>query len=1066
MTIAALRSFARQQLLAVGLLAASTGALAAQGIVSGRLTDVANGAALVGARIVILGTSLTTTTTNDGRYRITGVPAGAQQVRASQIGYASATKGVTVQDQGSVTVDFALVLTPYSLDEVVVTATGDLAKREVGNAVATVDVSDLVKTSAIANMNDLLVGKAPGVSVLPGNLTGAGARVRIRGASSLSLSNEPIYVVDGIRVASAINSSAIGIGGTNPSRVNDLNPQDIESIDVVKGPSAATLYGTDAANGVIVIKTKRGRAGKPVWNLSVEQGGVYDRNKYPLNWRAWTAGSGTSSTTNTVQCLLSQVVAKTCTQDSVTSFDAWKDPESSPLSTGHRQEYSLQVSGGTDAIRYYVSGDWEKEIGVLHMPDIFQQRIMAVRNLLEVPDYQVNPNALRKLSLRANLNVNLGERMDLVIGSGFVTSTQRLPQTDNNTTGLGSNLYGGFGFKHVIVNPPGAPSTSITRDNYGYQRYTPDEFFSDNVNQGINRTTSSATYTYRPTTWLSTRAILGADFTSREDDELCIRDQCTFFGGVATDPSVGSKAGFRTDARTTFFDYTGDVNATATYKPMRNFGAKTIIGGQYGKERFAANVAASSNLTPGGRTVGAGTIPSVSESTTISATLGVFLEQSLSYKDRVYLTGAVRTDKNSAFGHNFQRVYYPKASISYVISDEPFFPRSDVLSSLRFRGAYGASGRQPGPNDANFFFTARTANVDNTEIPGLVVSALGNPDLKPERTAELELGFDASLAKNRVNLEMTYYKKTSRDALISRIIPPSAGAPTSTRLENIGKTSNEGLEFSINSTIIDAKSFGWDLTLSGSYNRNKIVSLGGCSQNPPAKTCVPQSPGVTNWSREGYPISAWWTRPYTYQDKNADGIIAFFADSANGHPDPRNEIFIHATDTLVYNGPVLPPAEFTAFNTVDLLGRKLRVQALITANVGGYTEFDTERIRCQSRNNCRGIIDPTAPLKEQAAAVAVRQAPGSSQFGYVFKTDFVRLRELSATYTFPDKWAHWFGATRFSATAAGRNLGIITKYPGIDPETGYFGSTGAALTNDFQTAPPPSYFIFRLNVTF
>src|SRR5262249_54086914 len=159
-------------------------------------------------------------------------------------------------------------------------------------------------------------------------------------------------------------------------------------------------------------------------------------------------------------------------------------------------------------------------------------------------------------------------------------------------------------------------------------------------------------------------------------------------------------------------------------------------------------------------------------------------------------------------------------------------------------------------------------------------------------------------------------------------------------------------------------------------------------------TCVPQSPGVTNWSREGYPISAWWTRPYTYQDKNGDGIIAYFPNTVvNGvsTPDPRNEIFINATDTLVYNGPVLPPAEFTAFNTVDLFGRKLRIQGLLTANVGGYTEFDTERIRCQSRNNCRGIIDPTSSLKEQAAAVAVRQAPGSSQFGYVFKTDFVRL---------------------------------------------------------------------------
>jgi TonB-linked SusC/RagA family outer membrane protein len=1045
MTTAAFRRFTRQPLLALGLFYGFAGTLAAQGIVSGRVTDQANGAPLIGARVVILGTSLTTTTVSEGRYRLAGVPAGAQQVRSFHIGYAAVTKPVTVIDQSAVTVDFALSLTPFSLDEVVVTATGDLAKREVGNAVATVAVSDLVRTSSIANMNDLLVGKAPGVNVLPGNLTGAGARVRIRGASSLSLSNEPIYVVDGIRVASAVNSSSIGIGGTNPSRVNDLNPEDIESIDVVKGPSASTLYGTDAANGVIVIKTKRGKAGRPVWNASVEQGGVYDRNKYPINYRAWTAGATAS---NTTQCLLSAVAAKTCVLDSVSKFDAWKDPESSPLATGHRQEYTLQVTGGTDAIRYYVSGDWEKEIGVLRMPEVFQNRILATRNLLSVPSYQVRPNALRKMNMRANLNLNLGEKMDLALSSGFVTSTQRLPQTDNNTTGLGSNLYGGPGFKHNIVNPPGA-ATTFLRDNYGYQRYTPDEFFSDNVNQDINRTINSGTFNYRPLPWLATRAVLGLDFVSREDNELCIRDQCTYFGSSPTDPSVGSKAGFRTDNRTTFFNYTGDVNATATYRLASSLGAKTIVGAQYGKEKFASNASASSNLTPGGRTTSSGSILGVGESTTITATLGFFAEQSVSYKDRVYLTGAVRTDKNSAFGKQYKRIYYPKASLSYVVSDEPFFPRTSLLSSLRLRGAYGASGRQPGPNDAAFFLTSTTSNVDNVETPGLVVSAIGNPDLKPERTAEVELGFDASLASNRVNLEFTYYHKTSRNALISRTIAPSAGTPA-TRFENIGKTSNGGIELAINSTIVDNKSFGWELLLSGSYNRNEILSLG----------TVPLSPGVTNWSRVGYPIGAWWTRPYTYNDRNGDGIIRFSSDTT------LNELFIKSTDSLVYNGPVLPPAEFSAFNTFDLFGRKLRLQALITANAGGYTEFDTERIRCQSRLNCRGDIDPTAPLKEQAAAVAVRQAPSSSQYGYIYKTDFIRLRELSATYTFPDRWANLFAASRMSLTLAGRNLGIITKYPGIDPETGYFGSTGAALTNDFQTAPPPSYFTFRLNVTF
>jgi len=1045
MTIAALRTFSRRALLALGLLCGSAVPLLAQGIVTGRLTDQANGSPLNGARVVILGTSLTASTNADGRYRVTGVPAGAVQVRASLIGYASGTKTVTVSDQSAATADFTLVLTPYSLDEVVVTATGDQAKREVGNAVSTVDVSELVRTSSITNMNDLLVAKAPGVQVLPGNLTGSGARVRIRGASSLSLTNEPIYVLDGVRIASAVNSSSIGIGGTNPSRLNDLNPDDIESIDVVKGPSASTLYGTDAANGVIVIKTKRGRAGRPVWNLSVEQGGVYDRNTYPFNYRAWTAGS---TTANTTQCLLSGQAARTCVLDSVSSFNAWKDKESSPLSTGHRQEYSLQVSGGTDAIRYYVSGDWEKEIGVYHMPNIFQQRLMNVRSIPSVPAYQENPNALRKVNFRANLNLSLNDRMDLALGNGFVTSTQRLPQTDNNTTGLGSNLYGGPGFKHNIVNPPGS-ATTFRRDNYGYQRYTPDEFFSNNVNQDINRTITTATYNYRPLSWLATRAVFGLDFTSREDNQLCIRDECTYFASSPTDPSVGHKAGFRTDNRTTFFNYTGDINATANYRLASDVAAKTIIGAQYGKEKFSSNVSASSNLTPGGKTTSAGTILNVGESTSITATLGFFGEQSISYKDRLFLTGAVRSDKNSAFGKTFKRVYYPKAAISYVLSDEPFFPKSDVLSSFRLRGAYGASGRQPGPNDALFFLGSTTSNVDNIELPGLQVSAIGNPALKPERTAEIEAGFDASLSHNHVNVEFTYYKKSSRDALISRTIAPSAGTPA-TRLENIGKTRNEGVELSVNSIIIDTRTFGWELTLSGSYNRNKIVDIGD----------VPLSPGVTNWSREGYPIGAWWTRPYTYQDKNGDGIIRFSTNAA------INEIFINATDSLVYNGPVLPPGEFTAYNTVDLFGRKLRIQALLSGNVGGYTEFDTERIRCDSRLNCRGEIDPTAPLKEQAAAVAVREAPGKSQYGYVHKTDFIRLRELSATYTFPDRWAHLFSANRISVTAAGRNLGIITRYPGIDPETGYFGSTGAALTNDFQTAPPPSYFTFRLNVTF
>lgn len=1038
MTHQRVHRLALRPLASLALLLVSAGTLAAQGTVTGLVTDKGNGQPLVGARVVVVGTSLIASTNAEGRYRLANVPGGTQQVRASQIGYAAATVSAAVTAGASVSVDFALVLTPYSLSEVVVTATGEQAKREVGNAVSTVEVTDLVKTNPIANMADLLVAKAPGVQVLPGNITGGGARVRIRGNSSLSLSNNPIYVVDGVRVVSDVNSSSIGIGGTNPSRVNDLNPEDIESIDVVRGPSASTLYGTDAANGVIVIKTKKGKAGRPVWNAYIEQGAIRDENKYPSNYRPWRTGSSTAS--NSTVCRLSDQVQRLCTVDSLTVYNPWRDRDASPLSTGHRQQYGLQVSGGTDAVRYYLSGEWEDEVGVITMPAAFRERLLAGRNIGKVPFEQWHPNALRKVNARANISANIGDRVDVQGNLGFVTSSQRLPQTDNNTTGLGSNLYGGPGFKNNIISPGlGLPS----RNNLGYRLYTPDEFFSETVNQDINRTVTSGTFNYRPTSWLAARVVGGLDFVAREDGDLCRRDECVPFSSVY-------RSGFRQDNRSTFFTYTLDANTTASYSLGEQVTAKTVAGVQYVKEKFTRNAGYAENLSPGGTTLSAGSNPAVSEATTITATAGFFVEQSIGYKDRLYLTGAVRSDKNSAFGTNFQRVYYPKAGLSYVLSDEPFFPRNSALSSLRIRGSYGASGRQPGPNDALPFYGVLTSSVDNVDSPALVVSSLGNKSIKPERTAEVELGFDAGLLDGKVSLEFTYYKKTSKDALIARTLAPSAGTATS-RLENIGKTQNEGIEASINASIINTRNVGWEMTLSGSYNKGKIVSLGG---NPPSR-------GTTTSDIEGYPIQGWWTRPYTYQDKNGDGIIAYWAPtSANA---ALNEIVVG--DTTVYIGPPLPPAEFTAYNTFDLFGRKLRIQALVDAKAGGYQLNGNERIRCQSRTNCRGDMDPSAPLKVQAAAVAVRQHPLATQYGYIEKTDFIRFRELSFTYNFPDKWARWFAADRISATLSGRNLGVLTKYSGLDPESGYYG-TNVGVVSDFQTAPPSTYYTFRLNVAF
>src|SRR6266568_2032325 len=723
MTISSVGRLRGALVLAAVLGGGAAPAAAQQGTITGQVTDQTSGQPLVGARVSVVGTSLVTISRVEGRYRIPNVPPGQVTVRASFIGYAAGSRSVSVAPGEAATADLALVLTPYSLDEVVVTATGEQAKREVPNVTNTLRADSLLRTGVIGNMNDLLAAKAPGVEVLQGNLTGAGARVRIRGTSSLSLNNEPLYIIDGVRMTSANNSSSIGIGGTNPSRVNDINPEEIESYEVIKGPSAAALYGTAASTGVIIIETKRGTPGATRWNVYAEQGLIKDYNTYPTAYRGWMThptgipDSG-SLPTNGIECFLTQVVAGTCTQDSVTKYNLFEDPQTSPNATGYRNQYGIQVQGGSDAARYFVSGEWENEVSQLKMPPFATDSLLKIRPIAEVPFEQLRPNARRRVSLRANADARLNPQMDLSLSSGFVSSTQRLPQTDNNTTGLLSNGLGGLGNK--------------AGGRYGYRAFTPDEMFSETVTQDINRFIGSGMLNWRPTSWLAVRATGGIDYTHRLDTDLCRRNECVNFGTT--------KRGFKTDNRTNFFSYTGDANATATFRLSPVLSSRTSAGAQYLKDVFDRNGASGSDLPPGATTVGAGAIQRVSESTDITNTVGGYVEQLFGYKDRLFVTAALRVDDNSAFGADFQAVFYPKFGVSYVISEEPYFPKWSWINSVRLRAAVGASGVQPGTTDALRFFSPTAASVDNADNPAIIDSARGNPGLKPEQAREYEVG--------------------------------------------------------------------------------------------------------------------------------------------------------------------------------------------------------------------------------------------------------------------------------------------------------------------------------------
>ena len=1011
---------------AVSVLGASA-AWAQQGTITGRVTDAASGRPVPSAQVRVVGSNQVALTNESGAYTLRGVAPGTATVRVLVIGYAERTQQVTVTAGQSATLDIAVAASAISLAPVVVTATGEQRRTEVGNAIAEVRAAELVRTSAVTNVGDLLTARAPGVTVTPGTQTGAGVRVRIRGTSSLSLTNNPIYVIDGVRVEGATGSSSVSVGGTTPSRIGDINPEEIQSMEIVRGPSAATLYGTDAANGVIVITTKRGVAGRTQWNYYTEQTAIEDRNDYPDAYYGWR---NTSSRTNGVQCFLSQVASGACTQDSVTVYNPTKDSESTPFGRGYRQQHGLQLRGGSEAVRFFLHGEWEDEDGVTQVPQ-FERRYLGARGFSLRPE-QESPNRLTRVTTRANLNFTLPRNADIAVNAGYTSQDLRLPRSDDSgTPGIAANIYGGPGFKF---------NTNAAGDTlYGWREFTPRTIYQAVTNQAVERLIGSMNGNWRPHGWLALRGNAGLDFTNRTDTQLCRAAEC---------PSSTDRQGFKIDNRTNFFVYTLDGAATGTRRFGERVESQTTFGAQFYRNVFDRNGASGTQLPPGATTVTAAALKDADESTNESRTLGAYVEQRLSLNERLFLTGAVRSDRNSAFGADFETVFYPKLSASWIISEEPFFPTPAFLGQLRLRGAYGASGVQPGTTDAVRYFTGTPVLGESGEAPGAVFSALGNPELKPERSSELEVGIEGRFWNDRLSADLTYYDKSSRDALIERVLPPSLGTGLTVLFENLGEVRNRGFEALVNARLVQAKSFSWDLTLNGTTNTNELVELGG------VPTIITSS---TLRQAEGFPLNGWWSRPLqSFQDKDGDGIIEYNADQA------LSEIVVG--DTAEFHGYSSPRRELSVTNGFELW-RRVRLSGLVDYKGGHLVYNNTERIRCASRNNCQSLVDRNAPLEDQARTVAVRQHPSRTVAGFFEPGDFVRLRELSLSFSAPDHWgARFFRSRDVTATLAARNLGILwTRYSGVDPEA--FGSTGDAPSS-FQAFAPPTYFTFRLNLGF
>jgi len=1045
----------------IGIAVLQVAPLAAQGAtIVGRITAASSSEPIPEARIIVLGTSLFTTSAADGKYTVRNVPAGTAEVRVIRVGFQEQKKSVRTLAGQTATLDFAMSQTVVQLEEVVTTATGQQRRTELGNSVTNLDANKLLANSPVLTMGDMLVAKAPGVQVLPSNMTGAGSRVRVRGTASLSLSNDPIYIIDGIRMtsdnASGGANTSISVGGTGPSRANDISPEDIESIEIVKGPSAATLYGTAGANGVILITTKKGRAGATKWTFFGEQGLVQDKNKYPGQYAI--LGKTPGSTTQR-KCLLKELsvaasaTGATCILDSTSSINIFEDPDVTPIHNGWRNEFGTQLSGGIEAIRYFASGNLENETGPLRLPPASIRQLDSFKT--PVRGEWLWPEALQKSTARLNLTSTVTPQLDLSLQTGFIKQDQRLPQVDNNVNSFWYNGETGPGYK--TAGPGYTGVGSLNQPLLGYASFTPAEIFQETTTEGIQRFIGSANANWRPLNWLANRADMGLDLTDRVGYQLCRLQECADFST--------NRLGFATDSRANTRNFSASVSSDASWQARSSIGFKTSVGAQYNNYQLDRTTSTGSILPPGAQTPSQGTTPAITNAVVLSKTLGLFAEEQVSIRDRLFLTGGVRTDQNSAFGTNFQRVYYPKAQASWVVSDEGFFPSLKWLNQLRLRTAWGSSGVQPGQTDALRTLTTVLTSINGADISGERSNLPGNFFLRPEKSTELETGFDSRWFGNRYTFEYTFYHKLSKDALIDQVLAPSTGQAQNTVKANLGAVLNSGHEMLLSGQLLDSRYLGWDITFNASHNTNKLQSLGVDATGK----AIPPIINTTTRQVEGYPVNGYWQRGYSWADKNGDKIITpdEVTVQTTGGPlcqDASKNIPGQICDGFQFIGYSQPRDEVSIQNGFELFRRNLRITALIDYKGGGNLQNNEEGFLCQQTTSCPETSTLNPELWRQARAVAERDKNPVTQWAYFEKLQFWRFRELTATYNLPQSVASKVARAQSASFVFGaRNLHIWTKWTAADPEQNYSqGDTQLTLL----TAGPPRYYTFRLNLRY
>lgn len=1003
--------FLRTSALVCALLSCGAFSASAQVTVSGTVSD-GNGISLPGVNVSIQGTTQGTATDIDGQYTITALSSEPVTLVYRFIGYRTERR-VVEATSGTVTENVTLRDDILGLDEVVVTgASAETERRQLGNAISTVGGDELGNSGA-TDLTGALSGKVPGALIQQTSGSPAGGiSVKLRGTSTINSGAEPLYIVDGVIMDNSSNELvAVGSGGVQ-NRLVDINPNDIERVEVIKGAAAAAIYGSRASNGVVQIFTKRGQSGAPRITFTSSIQGSALRKKIRLNEAPFEWANPTDNSD--------------LTKVPVERFgDEYQDYV---FQNGLGTEQYLSVSGGQGDTSYFLSGSYFFNEGIVRNSDF------------------------ERTTLRLRVGQQLASWVRVDVGAGITKSASN----DIPTGG------GGF-FDGAITTIQFIPGTVDASPNEFGEYPAPGNAFFGNpyevvdryqFTQDIDRTNASVNVTLTPVSGLTATLVGGYDTYSQA---------ARGFKPVGT---VAQANGFATrgDLNRTLYN----TDATIAYQTDLTAGLSSTssIGGTYQYDRAESLINSANNLGPIVETVDGGTITGSSDRVSERSLFGAYAQQTLGYDERFFLTVAGRVDGSSVFGEDAGTQFYPKVSASYVLSEETFW-KDNVGSTVDFfklRASYGQAGNQTGIG-AYERFTNYNPVPFNGQTGLIPSTALGNQDLEPERQTEFEVGADLAFLQGRLGAEFTYYHQTIDNLLLQRTLAPSTGATT--RIENAGQLTNKGVELMLRGNVINQGDLNLDVTAIYSRNRNEVTELNGSA------FAIGGNFGA-QWAIEGQPLGVFYWRAYA-RDENGDLLLtpgglpqAERGDQVDvSDPDSyvvQRDADGQPTGTLLRVIVGDPEPDWTGSITTNLDYKAFSFRMQWDA-VQGFDVFNWNR-RNLDRHNYRGGYEYGLELEEGSTipkGTANARGSGLITEEYLEDGSFVKLREVSMAYKFTPRLANVQG---LELRLTGRNLFSFDDYRGYDPEVSVQGRDTGVTGFDFGAVPIPRQVTFGATLTF